>query len=185
MGYKTGVCSDRKCRSLQLQYKTKINEFSLIGKEERVKIDNLLRKEIVKIYENKLEKKKMPDIKDSFKNNENLEKNSNNFILSNSTKVINRKLIIATNSILNLLEDLFKFISIIPYLKNMIELKKSLGGMSDQIPAQLLPGTKNPNLIIFSKKNSLYLWNPKTKVILAVLEEVNEISKKITNLKLS
>ena len=67
----------------------------------------------------------------------------------------------------------------------MIELKKSLGGMSDQIPAQLLPGTKNPNLIIFSKKNSLYLWNPKTKVILAVLEEVNEISKKITNLKLS
>jgi hypothetical protein len=92
---------------LQLQYKTKINEFSLIGKEERVKIDNLLRKEIVKIYENKLEKKKMPDIKDSFKNNENLEKNSNNFNLSNSTKVINRKLIIATNNILNLLEDLF------------------------------------------------------------------------------
>ena len=105
--YKTDVCSDRKCRSLELQYKTKINEFSLIGKEERVKIDNLLRKEIVKIYENKLEKKKMPDIKDSFKNNENLDKNSNNFNLSNSTKVINRKLIIATNSILNLLEDLF------------------------------------------------------------------------------
>ena len=50
------------------------------------------------------------------------------------------------------MKDFFKFISIIPYLKNMIELKKSLGGMSDQIPAQLLPGTKNPNLIIFSKK---------------------------------
>ena len=49
----------------------------------------------------------MPDIKDSFKNNENLDKTSNNFNLSNSTKVINRKLIIATNSILNLLEDLF------------------------------------------------------------------------------
>ena len=56
--HKMDVFSGRKCRSLELQYKTKINEFSLIGKEERLKIDNLLRKEIEKIYENKLEKKK-------------------------------------------------------------------------------------------------------------------------------
>ena len=38
----------------------------------------------------------------NFSNDSNL-----NFNLSNSTKVINRKLIIATNNILNLLEDLF------------------------------------------------------------------------------
>ena len=67
----------------------------------------------------------------------------------------------------------------------MIELKKSLGGACDFIPAQLLPGTKSPNVIIFSKKGSLCLWNPRTKSNLALLEEVNKIPNTTTIIRLS
>jgi len=67
----------------------------------------------------------------------------------------------------------------------MITLKKSIGGLSDFIPAQLLPGTKNPNIIVFSKKDSLCLWNPKTKSNLAILEEITKFPKIITTIKIS
>ena len=37
----------------------------------------------------------------------------------------------------------------------MLKAIKYLGGPSNQVPAQLLPGIKNPNILVFSKVNSL------------------------------
>ena len=68
----------------------------------------------------------------------------------------------------------------------MIKPEKLLGFSSEIIPAQLIPGTKVPNIVVFSKGNSLCLWNPKTKTNLAVLEEVNKFSRPmITVVRLS
>jgi len=67
----------------------------------------------------------------------------------------------------------------------MIIPKKSLGGTSEIIPAQLLPGTKNPSIVVFLKKNSVCLWNPRTKTNLAILEEINKSSKIITTIRIS
>ena len=67
----------------------------------------------------------------------------------------------------------------------MLKPNKYLGGASDCVPAQLLPGTKNPNILVFSKINSLILWNPKTKSNLAILEEIDKVPIIITKVKLS
>ena len=67
----------------------------------------------------------------------------------------------------------------------MLKAIKYLGGPSNQVPAQLLPGIKNPNILVFSKVNSLILWNPKTKSNLAILEEVDKTPVIITKVKLS
>lgn len=67
----------------------------------------------------------------------------------------------------------------------MIEPKKSLGGTSDYLSAQLLPGTKSPSIVIFSKKTSLCLWNPKTRTNLALLEEVNTFPQTTSIIRIS
>lgn len=67
----------------------------------------------------------------------------------------------------------------------MLKAIKYLGGPSNQVPAQLLPGIKNPNILVFSKVNSLILWNPKTKSNLAILEEIDKTPVIITKVKLS
>lgn len=67
----------------------------------------------------------------------------------------------------------------------MIEPKKSLGGTSDHLSAQLLPGTKSPSIVIFSKRTSLCLWNPKTRTNLALLEEVNTFPQTTSIIKVS
>ena len=67
----------------------------------------------------------------------------------------------------------------------MLKPIKYLGGPSNFVPAQLLPGTKNPNILVFSKINSLILWNPKTKSNLAILEEIDKVPIIITKVKLS
>ena len=68
---------------------------------------------------------------------------------------------------------------------NMLRPKKYIGGNSNLVPAQLLPGIKSPSIMVFSKKNSLCLWNPKTKTNLALLEEISKTSSSITMIKMS
>ena len=61
----------------------------------------------------------------------------------------------------------------------MIEFEKSLGYFSEIIPAQLVPETNTPNIVVFSKGDSICLWNPKTKANLALLKEANKFSQTI------
>jgi len=104
---KINFCVPKKtCSSLELHHNIKFNQISLIRKEKRIEIDNLIRKEIIRI--DRLKNQKNKDLWNSLKNKNcrpNNVKNNNN--LYSSKKLFNRKIIKNVNQILKTLNEIF------------------------------------------------------------------------------